>query len=482
MKKLLILLIVLIFILLIALGFLFFYPDIADSVSPSSSPSSSQAVQTVNRNQESEIQSYRDKEDNQSHQLRIIEVSGGDTHTALLYSDGTVRTIGLNSAGQCNVSEWTNIVAVSAGVQNTVGLCADGTVVATEVLNDDYDYGQSRVENWADIVAIDTGGAVTVGLRSDGTVVMTDATALYARSKELAEKNGIVDLGRQDTRGWTDITAISAGATHIIGLHSDGTVVATGDNFRGQCNISEWSDIVAISAGGYHTVGLRSDGTVVATGYNNLGQCNTNEWSDIVAVDAGLFHTIGLRSDGTVVIAGDNESGGYYTGNWREIVQISAGTFHTVGLCANGSVIAAGTNDAGQCNVDALSNVAAKNTGTTYPNQYKGTEFESFLSKLEYPTEPFSLNRSYSAIQIENVLIVEIEKSRSENSCVNITFEVIGTVRGSDMISLDVDCFDADGYNIYSTMLVSQVSDGKRFKITEEVLTIPMETIMIEFN
>ena len=33
-----------------------------------------------------------------------------------------------------------------------------------------------------------------------------------------------------------------------------------------------------ISAGTYHTVGLKSDGTVVATGSNEFGQCDVSDW------------------------------------------------------------------------------------------------------------------------------------------------------------------------------------------------------------
>ena len=34
----------------------------------------------------------------------------------------------------------------------------------------------------------------------------------------------------------------------------------------------------SLSAGGRHTVGLKADGTVVATGENDIGQCNVKEW------------------------------------------------------------------------------------------------------------------------------------------------------------------------------------------------------------
>ena len=63
-----------------------------------------------------------------------------------------------------------------------------------------------------------------------------------------------------------DRETVSAGCWHTVGLKSDGTVVAVGDNDDDQCDAADWRDIVAVSAGRYHTVGLKSDGTVVAEG------------------------------------------------------------------------------------------------------------------------------------------------------------------------------------------------------------------------
>ena len=67
--------------------------------------------------------------------------------------------------------------------------------------------------------------------------------------------------------------AVSAGTNHTVGLRSDGTVVATGYNYYGQCAVGGWTDVVAISAGTLHTLGLRSDGSLAATGSNGYGQC-----------------------------------------------------------------------------------------------------------------------------------------------------------------------------------------------------------------
>ncbi|MDQ0888564.1 alpha-tubulin suppressor-like RCC1 family protein [Paenibacillus sp. V4I9] len=109
---------------------------------------------------------------------------------------------------------------------------------------------------------------------------------------------------------------IAAGRRHTVGLKSDGTVTAVGDNKYGQCDVSGWHDIVAVAAGNVHmamntgnahTIGLKSDSTVAAVGWNEYGQCNVSDWRDIVAIAAGCAHTVGLKSDGTVVAAGDNE-------------------------------------------------------------------------------------------------------------------------------------------------------------------------------
>ena len=59
---------------------------------------------------------------------------------------------------------------------------------------------------------------------------------------------------------------IAAGDWHMVGLKSDGTAVAVGNNDFGQCDVGNWTRITQVAAGGAHTVRLKADGTVVATG------------------------------------------------------------------------------------------------------------------------------------------------------------------------------------------------------------------------
>lgn len=138
---------------------------------------------------------------------------------------------------------------------------------------------------------------------------------------------------------------------HIVALRCDGTVVATGDNTQGQCNVSDWRDIIAIATGENHTVGLKSDGTVVAVGDNEKGQCNVSEWTDIVALTAGADKTVGLKSDGKIVIARTTTSELDLKKmekalTWKDIVAITIDEKDDiVGLKADGTVVTTALRD-----------------------------------------------------------------------------------------------------------------------------------------
>ncbi len=130
---------------------------------------------------------------------------------------------------------------------------------------------------------------------------------------------------------WDDIVSISIGGStskdktvlgHIVAFKKDGTVVAAGDNTFGQCNVSDWTGIAAISAGDYHIVGVKSDGTVLATQTGNRFKKSINEistWQNIVAVSAGYGFTPGLRSDGTVSAVGLENEGQCDVDSWLNI-------------------------------------------------------------------------------------------------------------------------------------------------------------------
>lgn len=197
----------------------------------------------------------------------IIAIDAGGHYLAALRSDGTVVVASDYPEldyGATETGDWTDIVAISAGSYHVVGLKADGTVVSTQIQypkdSDDptgvlllsLDRGQTDVHSWSDIVAVSAGHQHTVGLRADGTVVAVGA-----------------GLDQQcNVAHWQNIVAVSAGSFHTLGLKADGTVVAAGDELLSTaCNVSYFSDVVAIAAGAEESYVLTKDGTVYTTVY-----------------------------------------------------------------------------------------------------------------------------------------------------------------------------------------------------------------------
>lgn len=217
---------------------------------------------------------------------------------------------------------------IAASVMVSLGVRTDGTVADTS-----WDGGDAG--SWTDIIAVSADFSQVVGLKDDGTVVAAGGN----------------DYGQCDVEEWTDIVAISSGGSYTAGLKLDGTVVTTGKCMSDPCNVKDWIDIVDVSAESNCIVGLRADGTVVAAGYNYMGKCNVEDWTDIVAISTGGAYTVGLKADGTIVAVGDNENGQCNVGRWTDIVAISAGSSHTLGLRSDGQVVAVGSNAWKQCNV-----------------------------------------------------------------------------------------------------------------------------------
>jgi alpha-tubulin suppressor-like RCC1 family protein len=94
---------------------------------------------------------------------------------------------------------------------------------------------------------------------------------------------------------------VAGGAYHSLGLKSDGSIVAWGDNDLGQCSVpSPNTGFLAVAGGAYHSLGLKSDGSIVAWGRNDYGQCSVpSPNTGFLAVAAGYYHSLGVKRPGT---------------------------------------------------------------------------------------------------------------------------------------------------------------------------------------
>ena len=277
---------------------------------------------------------------------------------------------------------------------------------------------------------------------------------------------------------WTDITQVAALWDHTVGLMSDGTLVAVGENEYGQCNV-DLTDIVQIAAGGLHTVGLKADGTVVAVGLNDQDQCDVKWWNDIIQIAAGYAHTVGLKADGTVVAVGPVEGfsnfGQCDVENWTDIIQVAAGDFHTVGLRSDGTVMAVGNNWYSQCNLfdwqlspPTLPLMADINPGTV-----------NLKSKGNYVTCYIELPENYnpSLIDTESVRISDINGSAPCNALSTVGPFNVGDNNDNGIPDLMVKF---DRQQLYDSLAVGNTDitvscetyDGTKFAGCDTILVI----------
>ena len=284
-------------------------------------------------------------------------ISAGTRFSGGITEEGKVFFSGTDFAGVDEIGNWENVISVSACGELFAGLTNDGDVLVAN-WHTDSNY-HVDVSDWKDqdIVQISVGDQFIVGLKSDGALVA----------------KGIDGYGETDvyTSEWKDIVAIDTGWQHTVGLDQNGNIHVTGYHSGGllmeiEENLDEWKDIIAISTGGStgaaqrgmgHIVALRKDGHVVAVGDNSYGQCNVSEWTDIVAISAGEYHTVGLTDSGKVVTTQTEE---LFPDSYRAIekwnedsdtVAISAGFGFTLRLKSDGSVESAGNKNEHQADV-----------------------------------------------------------------------------------------------------------------------------------
>ncbi|MFB9877343.1 Calx-beta domain-containing protein [Planobispora siamensis] len=163
------------------------------------------------------------------------------------------------------------------------------------------------------------------------------------------------DRGQSDVPpGLTDVTQTAAGYAHTLALKNDGTVVAWGLNSAGQATAPPGlADVVQIAAGNAHSMALKNDGTVVAWGDNTFVQATVPPGlTDVTQIAAGYVHTLALKNDGTVVAWGNSYHGqATVPPGLTDVIQIAVGAHHSLALKNDGTVVAWGLNAAGQVTV-----------------------------------------------------------------------------------------------------------------------------------
>jgi hypothetical protein len=102
----------------------------------------------------------------------------------------------------------------------------------------------------------------------------------------------------------------------VLGLVCLGVFVVQPDVVHGQCtgSIVGWGSqvvveqsalegLVAVAGGLYHSLGLKSDGTIVAWGDNPAGLCDVPAPNEgFIAIAGGYYHSLGLKSSSPTAV------------------------------------------------------------------------------------------------------------------------------------------------------------------------------------
>ncbi|MEN6417461.1 MAG: protein kinase [Clostridiaceae bacterium] len=229
----------------------------------------------------------------------VAQLSGYGDLLAGLRSDGTVVVTGTDAQYlDIGVIEgWTDIVQVEVGYHGLLALTRDGYVLYTGNINTgEQDYGRSDCVDWYGVKKLIKGDEHMVAINADGTM----------------DSAGMDNVNQCAVSGFSSVIDAATGCQCTYILHADGTVDVIGGNPKydfGQFDAADWTDIIAIECGDRFVIGLKSDGTVVAAGDNEYGQKNVRTWQNIVAIYAGTRNAYSLDVNGELYCT-DYNSGG----------------------------------------------------------------------------------------------------------------------------------------------------------------------------
>ena len=272
---------------------------------------------------------------------------------------GIVMAIGLIS--KINLKKYDYNNTFIAGDKWIAAIDKKGKLLSTGFLGLKRSEGEEIKElckDWDNLISLAGDTNHVVGLKSDGTVVAEGKGGWGFKTEEIAK--------------WTDIIQIATGPFETVGLKKDGTVVVSKSEVVEQerlkyivdkeylKDVEEWQDIAKIYHDNEVVVGLKSDGTVVASVkdsslYARRFKSDLDElknWSNIKELLVENEGIIGLKKDGTVVAIGYNTYNQFDDiSKWTDIKKIVTDGSMTVGLKSDGTVVATGRNTYGNCNV-----------------------------------------------------------------------------------------------------------------------------------
>lgn len=132
-------------------------------------------------------------------------------------------------------------------------------------------------------------------------------------------------------------------------VRDDGTVFMNRAAKEEFPEAAQWTDIREISISSSSMVGLKTDGTVIATGpANSFGKLDTGAWTDIVQVEATIWCTYALNSKGELLYVGhmpEEDQAVFDRYEWKNLKQIESDGWYLFALTEDGHVLSTFDDD-----------------------------------------------------------------------------------------------------------------------------------------
>ena len=244
-----------------------------------------------------------------------------------------VRGWGDNSQHQLVFSEsWTNLISVAAGEKFTLGLRADGSVVASGALSQPPVFA-------ARVVAVAAGTEHAVALLENGSLRAWGSDTAAVAGANLQTGGVFQVVAGSDFTAWLD----SDGRIQIAGESVSGITRPTDSSTQFQ-SLSAGTSVLlgrARGAGGWSTIGGRGRSVPLVSGV----------LSGVSQVSLGLAHGVGISGAGANLVAWGDD--GYHqttvplSGLPATMRAVSAGHYHSVVLGVDNRVVAWGAGASG---------------------------------------------------------------------------------------------------------------------------------------
>lgn len=268
-------------------------------------------------------------------------ISAGDTHSLALNASGVLEAAGSNSSGELG----------NGSLVANLGFTAVGTA-----------------HDWAALAAR-SGLKYSLALKTDGTLWSWGTSDHFQLGVGLLPLYSPVPVQVGTDANWA---GVAAGTYHALGVKTDGTLWAWGDNYHWQLGtgvmgskivptkVGEAANWATVSAAGYNSAAIRQDGTLWTWGDNSYGQCgygstyqswvpkqvgSDGDWS---SVSVGTTHMLSIRTNGTLWAWGRNIFGQVgdtqnpmapeQIGADADWAIVSAGNTHSAAVKSDGSL------------------------------------------------------------------------------------------------------------------------------------------------